>query len=72
MLPKYYIFLFIYIFLYFFDDYYIYSIQFKIICIAPFTIQSLQSSFTEKYVSTIYLEYVCMYLYIYIYIYIYK
>ncbi len=66
MLPKYYIFLFIYIFLYFFDDYYIYSIKFKIICIAPFTIQSLQSSFTEKYVSTIYLEYVCMYLYIYI------
>ncbi len=31
------------------------SIQFKIICIALFTIQSLQSSFTGNEVSTIYL-----------------
>ncbi len=30
-----------------------YSIQFKIICIALFTIQSMQSSFTGNYVSTI-------------------
>ncbi len=31
------------------------SIQFKNICIALFTIQSLQSSFTGNYISTIYL-----------------
>ncbi len=32
------------------------QIQFNIICIALFTIQSLQSSFTGNYVSTIDLE----------------
>ncbi len=33
----------------------VYSVQFKIICIALFMIQSLQSSFIGNYVSTIYL-----------------
>ncbi len=39
-LPDWYIYIYIYIYVY------IYSIQFEIICIALFTIQSLQSSFT--------------------------
>ncbi len=33
-------------------------IQFKFICIALFTIQSLQSSFTGNYISTIYYIYI--------------
>ncbi len=56
-------------------EYQRYSIKFKFICKALFTIQSLQSSFTGNYVSTIYLYIIFIYniyLYIYIYIYVYN